>query len=800
MLRLSRTFFTTLLSAAFLSPAFADDSSRDSVSETAVVDAPPADSSTSNTPLNESDSDDSASINTPPVDQCIDPASQPKNSNSIPVNIQADSVTSQGQNQATYHGNVVVTQGHKTITADKVTLNQANNTAVADGNVVTNDGQIKSQSTKVNSDLKGNRVELYNTKYNLLCQTARGDAAYILKDGQAIYSMQDGSLTTCPEDNKSWRVKASDIDIDNDEQEATFYNTRFEVQDIPIFYWPYITVPIGAKRKTGFLYPNAAYDTKNGLELNIPIYFNLAPNYDLTTTVNYMQKRGTQFENEFRYRTDGFGAGSAQFEYLNKDGLYTDKGARWGGHWQHEGIYNRHWKFSVDYAKISDNTYLDDLDSNIGKREDGQLNQIGEVNYRTEFSDTTLKVRNFQVLTNNKPYRLLPQLGFKYYRPRALPHLDFEWNSHISRFETDNDKLPDATRLHMEPGVILPFSAPWGQLTSEAKVMYTYYDQDLKNTNVPKLKEHTQRVVPEFRINGNLFMDSNEKFFGDYTQTIEPRLQYLYIPKVDQDEIYHGYDTTLMPQDYYGLFRDMKYSSVDYIASANQLSYGATSRFYDADFKERFNISLGQILYLTPSEESDNSNNNHLSAWALENEWNISDKWQYKGGLQYDSNLSNLQQANSTLEYKLPTGYTQLNYRYTSKDYIQQSAPNILESQLDSYTRSGISQLGALTKFKITKRLDFNASYYYDLTENNMLEGLAGVTYNDDCWFLGVTYSHHIMSSGSVENVYAQNGPGPEYEGKVSINIGIKGLGTSAGLAYSDGGNSLSYGRPFSLN
>ena len=166
------------------------------------------------------------------------------------------------ENEAVYQGDVVVTQGHKTITADTVTVNQADNSVLADGNVTMNDGQIKSKSNKVKSDLKGDRIEFHNTQYKLLCQTARGEAAYILKDGQAIYSMEDGSLTTCPEGNKSWRVKASDIDIDNDEEEATFYNTRFEILDVPVFYWPYITVPIGDKRKTGFLYPTGGYDTK----------------------------------------------------------------------------------------------------------------------------------------------------------------------------------------------------------------------------------------------------------------------------------------------------------------------------------------------------------------------------------------------------------------------------------------------------------------------------------------------------------------------------------------------------------
>ncbi len=46
------------------------------------------------------------------------------------------------------------------------------------------------------------------------------------------------------------------------------------------------------------------------------------------------------------------------------------------------------------------------------------------------------------------------------------------------------------------------------------------------------------------------------------------------------------------------LFRSRKYGGVDRIAAANQISYGASSRFFDDEFKERLNISFGQIFYI----------------------------------------------------------------------------------------------------------------------------------------------------------------------------------------------------------
>ena len=52
-------------------------------------------------------------------------------------------------------------------------------------------------------------------------------------------------------------------------------------------------------------------------------------------------------------------------------------------------------------------------------------------------------------------------------------------------------------------------------------------------------------------------------------RTLEPRVQYLYIPYRDQSNIY-PYDSTLLQTDYTGLFRDRTYSGLDRIASSNE--------------------------------------------------------------------------------------------------------------------------------------------------------------------------------------------------------------------------------------
>ncbi|NMU76241.1 LPS assembly protein LptD, partial [Vibrio parahaemolyticus] len=138
-----------------------------------------------------------------------------------------------------YSGNVQVTQGQKKITADSVTLHQQDTVVVAEGNVTFNDGQVKARSDRVTNDINQDTFSLENTDYQFLCQQGRGTAAYIARTGQSVYELEDGSITSCPQGDNSWRLVASGIDVDQDEETATLHHPRFEVLDVPVFYVPY---------------------------------------------------------------------------------------------------------------------------------------------------------------------------------------------------------------------------------------------------------------------------------------------------------------------------------------------------------------------------------------------------------------------------------------------------------------------------------------------------------------------------------------------------------------------------------
>ncbi|MEZ8888911.1 LPS assembly protein LptD [Vibrio sp. 10N.222.51.C8] len=749
---------------------------------------------------------DSSVQEMPSIDQClIEPAAE--NETQLPAHVESDRLEAINGDKAIYSGDVRVTQGNKTILADNVTLHQQENIVVAEGNVNFSDGQIKSISDRATNNLTTDEMTLENTDYEFLCEPGRGDAVYIAKTGKAVYEIEDGSITSCPIGDNAWRLRASSIDVDQNEEQATFYNPRFEIQSVPVFYLPYLTVPIGDTRKTGFLYPTVSYGSSDGFEAEIPVYWNLAPNYDLETTFKYMQERGTQLNSKFRYLSD-FGSGSIKSEYLPDDKKFEEKGDRWGAQLQHSGIFQQSWLFEVDYSKVSDIDYFTDVSSSsIGNREDGQLLQEGQATYRSHNWDASVLVRDFQVLTtsNNLPYRLMPQLEYNYYAPEVMEYLDFDMVSHVSAFDTDAKGKPSATRVHIEPGITIPVGNTWGTWTTEARLLGTYYQQDLDGVDTGAgsdyegLEESVSRVIPEFRSHAGIVLERDTTIVGNYTQTLEPQVQYLYVPEQDQSDI-GLYDTTLLQTDYYGLFRSRKYSGVDRIASANQISYGASSRFFDDEYKERLNISFGQIFYIDKDtkqtlDNDDSGKKTNYSSWAIEMDFNYDDYLFYHGGVQYDIDTTAMQLANSTLEYRFAGGYIQTNYRYVTEEYINET----VDFDVSSITRDGISQAGLLGSYQISPKWSTSAQYFYDLTTQEDLEWLARLNYRSDCWYIGFTYSNRLTNNISDPNTT------PEYENNFSVNFGIVGFGTNIGsdsgaIGDSSSDNSLSYGRPFFLN
>ena len=707
------------------------------------------------------------------------------NPNDLPVYIEADQAEITQPRSGIYKGNVDIKQGNRRLQSAEVEVQQLGSGdnvqryAFARGGFDYRDNQINLLGDDAKIHLNTKDTDVRNAHYQLVDRQGRGSAESVeLRDDYRV--MKNATFTSCLQDDHSWSIYADEMRQHVKEEYAEMWHARFKVQGVPVFYTPYLQLPIGDRRRSGLLIPTLGHGSRDGYFYAQPVYWNIAPNLDATLTPKYMSRRGWQLNSEFRYLTT-LGEGQVAGEYLGDDRLKdydSENRKRHLFYWKHNAAFARDWRLDLNYTKVSDKRYFNDFDSAYGSSTDGYADQTGRIAYYQPNYNIAMFVKQFQIFDEVVigPYRALPQIDFNYYQNGLFGNkVDFKLFSQAVRFDNDSAQMPTAWRFHGEPSVNTTLSNRYGSMNLEAKLYATQYQQKKgRSDKAEDVESSVNRILPQLKIDLQSVLASNQTFISGYTQTLEPRAQYLFRPYKDQSNIGSklnsqylgfGYDSSLLQQDYFSLFNSRRYSGLDRIASANQVTLGGTSRFFDENKEERFNIAVGQTYYLEPSridENRDNRTEGSSSSWAIEANWKINDLMRWRGGYQYDPQLGQVSLANTGIEYN-PTknNVVQLNYRYASKEYINQN----LTAEANRYNQD-IKQLGVQVGWELSDHWAIAGRYYQDLALKNPVEQYLGVQYNTCCWSVGVGARRYVTSRQNQKNddIFYDHGIGVTFE------------------------------------
>ena len=707
------------------------------------------------------------------------------NPNDLPVYIEADQAEITQPRSGIYKGNVDVKQGNRHLQSAEVEVQQQGSGdnvqryAFARGGFDYRDNQINLLGDDAKIHLNTKDTDVRNAHYQLVDRQGRGSAESVeLRDDYRV--MKNATFTSCLQDDHSWSIYADEMRQHVKEEYAEMWHARFKVQGVPVFYTPYLQLPIGDRRRSGLLIPTLGHGSRDGYFYAQPVYWNIAPNLDATLAPKYMSRRGWQLNSEFRYLTT-LGEGQIAGEYLGDDRLKdydSENRKRHLFYWKHNAAFARDWRLDLNYTKVSDKRYFNDFDSAYGSSTDGYADQTGRIAYYQPNYNIAMFVKQFQIFDEVVigPYRALPQIDFNYYQNGLFGNkVDFKLFSQAVRFDNDSAQMPTAWRFHGEPSVNTTLSNRYGSMNLEAKLYATQYQQKKgRSDKAEDVESSVNRILPQLKIDLQSVLASNQTFISGYTQTLEPRAQYLFRPYKDQSNIGSklnsqylgfGYDSSLLQQDYFSLFNSRRYSGLDRIASANQVTLGGTSRFFDENKEEQFNIAVGQTYYLEPSridENRDNRTEGSSSSWAIEANWKINDLMRWRGGYQYDPQLGQVSLANTGIEYN-PTknNVVQLNYRYASKEYINQN----LTAEANRYNQD-IKQLGVQVGWELSDHWAIAGRYYQDLALKNPVEQYLGVQYNTCCWSVGVGARRYVTSRQNQKNddIFYDHGVGVTFE------------------------------------
>jgi LPS-assembly protein len=666
--------------------------------------------------------------------------------NSGPLFLSADRVQSLSPNVIEASGKVEARKAGQNFFADTLRYDHSLEQVEAEGNIRLEQSSLVVTGSTLKLKLDSQTGVLTDARYRILPTTVtditgRGEAKSLEVLGQQQFAATDATYTTCAVGNEDWKLQVANLNIDQSKQIGTARNALLTFKDVPLLYAPYADFSLNNARKSGFLAPTLGLTDKSGIDLTMPYYFNLAPNYDATLYPRILARRGLQLGGEFRYMMPGF-EGDAALEYLHND--REDERTRWLAAFNHTHNFSSRLKGEITFQRVSDDEYFRDLSNLVEVTSRSILPQDGSLTYDGDWWQAALRVQQLQVLQDpdkpilETPYYRLPQLTVSANRELAgLVEAGIE--SEYSYFHhPDPDPLTQVeggSRFIVYPTLKLPYKTSAFFVTPKIGYHYTNYEIDQP---LPGMSESESRSLPVASLDSGFILERDFNFRGKrFLQTLEPRAYYVYIPYRNQEEI-PVFDTAPLDLTFAQMFTENQFIGGDRINDANQLTLAMTSRFIDMENGlERLRVAFGQRYYFAsqkvtmPGEAPVDSKSSDLLAVVT---GQISRAWRMDAGWQYDTDLS------KTVRTVITTSYHPTPGRAASIGY--------------RFIDDSVEQVDASLQWPITNRLYGLVRANYSLRDDSLVEGLAGVEYNGGCWVLRAVAQRITTAEDDVSNSF----------------------------------------------
>ncbi|RUL62119.1 LPS-assembly protein LptD [Dyella dinghuensis] len=672
-------------------------------------------------------------------------------------------------------GGVHYQESEHLISADHIVGNTSNSTGVATGNV----------------------------RFQMLDSHGNGTAVrgQMLDANRNSYSI--ATYSTCDIGRHIWEIRAKKIDTDENTGRGVARGATMTAFGVPFFYTPYMTFPLNDERQSGFLYPYFEHTGEAGYQFRIPYYFNLAPNYDATLDPRYYTLRGAMLSGEVRYMFPRTG-GIFEFDFLPSDNYNDQKITSTAEDTQGKERYSFKfvngfliapgWSLGTIINRASDQNYLHDFGDDLYSVSTTLLPSMIYLNGSGNWWSASIGGDMWQNVNpsepNNvaEPYKRLPRATFNMDIPFARWY-DFGMNSEAVSFHKSNSV--EGSRLDLYPYVDADYQGPWWFIRPKIAYRYTTYSlaagYQNYETAVTTPTETTlyhfnnadpTRSLPIISLDQGLIFDRSTSLFGtDYTQTLEPRLYYLYVPYRNQNNL-PLFDTNLMNFDDWMLFTPNQFSGADRQMNANNLTAAVTTRFLDDGGVERLTATFGQIRYFTPQLVQDAftpptywSGSDYVAELGTQ----LNDQWTMNTEYLWNPATKKTELGTFTLQRRLGfDGVLNFSYRFRQNLTLLS-----IFSPQEAYEKS-VEQYDISAVYPLTDRWRLIGDYTYSVLDRRVVEAVAGVQYEGCCVKVSVVARHYVTGYDGV--VYTlPNQPLPGSDTAVMFEIEFKGMGNTSG-------------------
>lgn len=723
--------------------------------------------------------------------------------------------------------NVQIYYNGSTLEADKVIYDQKAKRLYAEGNVRLTDADGKityANMLDLSDDYRDGFVD--SLRLDTPDQTRMAATRADRTDGD-VTVFQSGVYTACaackkdPKKPPLWQVKGARIIHNQTERMLYFEDARLEFFGMPVAYLPYFSTPDPTvKRKTGFLMPWVSSNSLTGVGFEMPFYWAIAPDYDLTLTPRYTTRQGLLMQGDFRQRLINGAYGIRAYGISQQEpgafaGQAGERNFRGGVDSNGQFSLNDKWVWGWDAVAATDNTFFRDynlaayknpLNSFLLTPTEGisQLYLTG-VGNRSYFDARTIYYLGYSAADVQSQIPIVhPVIDYTNVLNRSIfgGELSYKGNFTSLSRETaavnttnfafnpsaclSNSADPAAIRANClmrgVPGTYTrlsgqvdwrrSFTDPFGQIfTPFASLRADLISADISNQpGVSNFIEpgvtNTARIMPTVGLEYR-YPFINVQPWG--TTTLEPIAQVIIRPNEPHAGGLPNEDAQSLTFDDSNLFSVNKFSGWDRVEGGGRANVGvqATTQF---DRGGSINVLVGQSyqLFGLNSYAVQDLTNTGLDT-GLQNA-----RSDYVARVSYQPNRT----FNFTTRARLDEATAQVNrFEAEARANFDRWSVSMLygnyaaQPELGFLTRrEGILGTGSI---KLAANWVVSGGLRYDLSDQKINQYIVGAGYVDDCFILAVNYITDYNYTRVI-------GDSPVTDHRVMVQLGLRTIGGTA--------------------
>ncbi|HIF48100.1 MAG TPA: LPS-assembly protein LptD [Candidatus Thioglobus sp.] len=645
-------------------------------------------------------------------------------------------------------GNVSLNSSAYFLAADEIQIKKTDKTSTAKGGVKYQDDELMfvGESAVVKKKADNNHITLQQVSFHYPESKMNGKASQVVNDGvsQVFDSV---SYTLCPLGNTDWQMKADQITLNSDTNRGVASDVVVEFLGVPIFYAPHHEWVLEG-RGSGFLAPSfgsyheSVADQNNNYQVRIPYYFNIAADRDLLLSLNQLSSRGSIIEAKYRQlitANDYVDGGRFEIEghYLNEDKITKNK--RWLLNSTIDLALNDKTDLNITTNRVSDKDYFKEIAHT--NTSGSALNS--KVDLTFEDADKNLNMVFFAeseqlINSGTSKYTRAPELSIS----KGFTGLDnrrMDLSLVSTKFANKDSSYTTGIRTHAQANFSRSITTDAYSLTPKLNLSTTDYALD--NTT------NESRSIYSVGLDSKLFLEREVNLFGtDLIQTLTPRLAYNYTPEKTDPSV--NFDSESKSDSYESLFSGQKFTGIDRIGKANDLTFGLESDFIDEETGETY-LSLKSAQSFYADAVSPNGSDRKYSDIAMSANITLDDL-SFNNSLEFDPETNKIDKRDSSMSYIL-----------NPRKFLT------LAHHDDNGTKSA-ELYGA---YPITQNVHVFAGINRSITNSITNKETTGIAYESCCWALRLAHFKKHIS-------------GNDYDYITNFELVLKGLAsTSPGLA-----------------